>query len=410
MLKRLVLVFALIILLCLALASCDIVNSLVGKIPSTDSTPGTVSDNEDDGNSSENKNGDNGDISNPVEELRRELRSFMKNEWAAVVLEFNYKILTEPDKEAFNNEYSAQISALDSAKNRDELDAIRSDFNRLTGKIYGNEVVNSYVKEEFKGSVMHGQSLRSEVIKNLVGKTFCIEKTYTGVEEHTITAEFIAAYEGEVLLNEYEALIGLPVPFDEGAYYAGIELKFDGAPDVSNLDAVLTYNIADANPFGWKSLTVYGESYVDGLGKTIINAGCASLDNGKFVYYNGSEDAAVITYNGWEIFFAADKDKSELKFERPSSDLMKTLTYENDGAVYIFNIYGVMNPENTSYKTTADITYQNGKVEKVTSYCYLGAYSDTENGFAFSLLGIESLAYTDDGVLSEIPSSSVNEK
>lgn len=38
------------------------------------------------------------------------------------------------------------------------------------------------------------------------------------VEEHIITADFIAAYEGEVFLNQYEALVGLPVSFEPGAY------------------------------------------------------------------------------------------------------------------------------------------------------------------------------------------------
>ena len=410
MFKKFILAFILIISLSLMLESCDIINSFTGDNSDTDNESGSDSDNGGEKDNSENKNDSSADISNSVEEHRAELKRHMQDHWAAVVAEFNYKILIEKDKKAFDDEYRVQLSRADTAKDIDAIDAIRVDFDRLTQSIFGNEIVKSYVKEEYKTTVMLGESFRAEVIKNLVGKTFCIEKTYTGVEEHIITADFIAAYEGEVFLNQYEALVGLPVSFEPEAYYGGIELKFDGTADVSALDAVLTYKIADANPLGWQSLTVYGETYVDSLGKTVINARYARLNNEKTVYYDGSDEAVVITHNGYEVFFIVDKDKSELKFERPSSDLMKTLTYEKDGTTYIFNIYGVLNSDVVAYKTTVDITYSNGKTERTTSYCYLGAYSNTENGFAFSLLGLERLAYTEDGVLKKIPDSPADEK
>ncbi len=388
------LLVSLIFTVCALLSSCD----PSALFPSGGSSGTDNSEGDENSSSGNNQSGDDkGDISNEFNENRRELLAMMSADWTAIMQTFNYKIAIESHKNTFNSEYDSLVSSASSASTSDALDNIRNDFQKLISRISDNEVTSSYIKEGLGEKLRLGESLESEIRRLLVGKTLCIEKAYTGKEEHTITADFIALNDAEIMLTEYTVLIGLPVPWETGAYFGAIELTLDTAPDVSELNVTRVYTVADKNPLGWEKIEVYGDLY-------------ALVDDEKFVGFTGDDTFAVLSLNGYDVFMTPNTEGDRLSFERPMDNLMLTLTYDNDGILYICRVYGIPNPDTVTYKTVVDITYPNGDTQSITCYGYLDRTNGDGNRFDCPVIGLNGLEYDADGTLTESDHFSEEEK
>ena len=397
-----------------SLASCDELDALLGEnnpVGDGSEDKENVGDNEgaegDKDNADKNENGGpaGDEEATQFTEERDALRAHMAEDWSALNKEFNYKMLIASHKADAEHAYSELTGKLNSAKTLSDLNAIRDTFDIWVGKLYNNEVVSTYIKEDYSDSVMLGELLGGEVYRNLAGKTLCIEKTYTGTEEHTITDDFFMIDDCEVMLTEYEVVVGLPVPFEDGALYAPCYVYFNGAPKLDDIGIIRTYEITDDNPLGWESIELYGRSSEDGEGKLIIESQYATVNGKKFVEVIDCIDRLFIVYNGINVYLTPDKDTLTATFERPTDSAMKTLYYENDGNSYVFNVYGEYVVGSENYLTTVDITYADGSSATFTADGFLMPYTHVgvEAGFAFPILGLEELQYDESGALTEIP-------
>ncbi len=396
-----------------SLASCDALDALLGENKLADGSEDKENggDKEDTDGDKDNANNDGNGVPEGEEgatqftEEREALRAHMAESWSALTNEFNYKILISSHKEDADRVYSDILGKLNAAKTLSDLNTIRGTFDTWIGKLYNNEVVTTYIKEEYSTSVALGALLGGEVYRNLAGKTLCIEKTYTGTEEHTITDDFFMIDDCEVMLTEYEVVVGLPVPFEDGALYAPCSVYFNGAPILGDIGIIRTYEITDDNPLGWESIDLYGKSYEDEEGKLIVESQYAEINGKKFVEVLDCTDRLFIVYNGINVYLTLDKDTLTATFERQTDTAMKTLYYENDGTSYVFNVYGEYVAGSYNYLTTVDITYADGSEATFTADGFLTPYTHVgvESGFAFPILGIEELQYDESGALTKIP-------
>ncbi|MBE6635848.1 MAG: hypothetical protein E7617_06610 [Ruminococcaceae bacterium] len=379
------LIISLMLAFCLILSSCD-PSSLFpsGNSAGTNNSAGSGNSSSDNTQSGE----DEGDISNQLNTERQDLIAAMSADWTAIMQTFNYKIAMESHKNAFKSEYDSLVISASSASTHDALENVRNSFHQLISHISGNEVTSSYIKENIGEKLRLGESLEKEVGRLLIGKTLCIEKAYTGIEEHTITADFIALSDTEIMLTEYTVLVGLPVLFEEGAYFAAFELTFDTAPDVSEMDITRVYTVAEKNPLGWERIEVYGDLY-------------ALVNGEKFVGFTGDDISVVLSLNGYDVFMTPDDTGDRLFFERPADDLMMTLTYDDGGSLYVFRVYGIQNPDTVTYKTAVDITHSNTDTGTITCYGYLDRTNGDGNRFDCPVISLCGLEYDSDGTLTK---------